>query len=224
MIAGLVACAVVLVLYVFFFLMIRRPPRSTLFPYTTLFRSPGGFPLLVEVAADCRGRPVRGLRVGIDPDHRELLHLLRLAILGDAELLRLQIENGLTLVVGDDDVDADEVDAGADGRLLRANRCLRRGWLLAGRRLLPRRRLPCRFLSGGLLRRGLLAFDPAARSESQRDDHDEKERQGPEMCAHMVQSFPGERFPNDPMITSGFSYDFSPLLNRSTSWRRRPPT
>src|SRR2546429_7150363 len=26
----------------FFFLMIRRPPRSTLFPYTTLFRSTGG--------------------------------------------------------------------------------------------------------------------------------------------------------------------------------------
>src|SRR5690349_23006353 len=25
----------------FFFLMIRRPPRSTLFPYTTLFRSRG---------------------------------------------------------------------------------------------------------------------------------------------------------------------------------------
>src|SRR3712207_9190971 len=31
----------VLVLLIFF-LMIRRPPRSTLFPYTTLFRSPGG--------------------------------------------------------------------------------------------------------------------------------------------------------------------------------------
>src|SRR3712207_8344715 len=34
-------------LMLFFFLMIRRPPRSTLFPYTTLFRSqlrrpPGG--------------------------------------------------------------------------------------------------------------------------------------------------------------------------------------
>src|ERR1039457_499941 len=31
--------------HLFFFLMIRRPPRSTLFPYTTLFRSvlkPGG--------------------------------------------------------------------------------------------------------------------------------------------------------------------------------------
>src|SRR2546428_7030677 len=26
----------------FFFLMIRRPPRSTLFPYTTLFRSQSG--------------------------------------------------------------------------------------------------------------------------------------------------------------------------------------
>src|SRR2546422_11539340 len=25
--------------FIFFFLMIRRPPRSTLFPYTTLFRS-----------------------------------------------------------------------------------------------------------------------------------------------------------------------------------------
>src|SRR3712207_7426184 len=28
-----------MVAYVFFFLMIQRPPRSTLFPYTTLFRS-----------------------------------------------------------------------------------------------------------------------------------------------------------------------------------------
>src|SRR6476661_9453038 len=28
--------------FFFFFLMIRRPPRSTLFPYTTLFRSPAG--------------------------------------------------------------------------------------------------------------------------------------------------------------------------------------
>src|SRR5882762_11939232 len=26
------------VMFIFFFLMIRRPPRSTLFPYTTLFR------------------------------------------------------------------------------------------------------------------------------------------------------------------------------------------
>src|SRR2546429_2250860 len=43
----------------FFFLMIRRPPRSTLFPYTTLFRSTVGkanvFPW---VAADAYGHVV----------------------------------------------------------------------------------------------------------------------------------------------------------------------
>src|SRR5256885_14416465 len=31
----------------FFFLMIRRPPRSTLFPYTTLFRSDSSFSIFV---------------------------------------------------------------------------------------------------------------------------------------------------------------------------------
>src|SRR5437867_4802203 len=31
-------------MFFFFFLMIRRPPRSTLFPYTTLFRSMTGTP------------------------------------------------------------------------------------------------------------------------------------------------------------------------------------
>src|SRR2546422_8536444 len=31
--------------------MIRRPPRSTLFPYTTLFRSPGEFTLHEEARA-----------------------------------------------------------------------------------------------------------------------------------------------------------------------------
>src|SRR6266581_6719485 len=43
----------------FFFLMIRRPPRSTLFPYTTLFRSVRGrwhnardIPGLVALGAD----------------------------------------------------------------------------------------------------------------------------------------------------------------------------
>src|SRR3972149_8001932 len=35
-----------------FFLMIRRPPRSTLFPYTTLFRSmsPSGTRVTLEIA------------------------------------------------------------------------------------------------------------------------------------------------------------------------------
>src|SRR5574340_1177684 len=34
-------CLLRFAFFVFFFLMIRRPPRSTLFPYTTLFRSSG---------------------------------------------------------------------------------------------------------------------------------------------------------------------------------------
>src|SRR5690348_18390319 len=34
-----VYCYISYIFYFFFFLMIRRPPRSTLFPYTTLFRS-----------------------------------------------------------------------------------------------------------------------------------------------------------------------------------------
>src|SRR2546429_190433 len=34
---------------IFFFLMIRRPPRSTLFPYTTLFRSQGHFLRLFSI-------------------------------------------------------------------------------------------------------------------------------------------------------------------------------
>src|SRR3712207_8995062 len=38
-----------------FFLMIRRPPRSTLFPYTTLFRSPRP-----DRLAPCRPREPRG--------------------------------------------------------------------------------------------------------------------------------------------------------------------
>src|SRR5260370_9874778 len=50
----------------FFFLMIRRPPRSTLFPYTTLFRSRerdegDGDPLDVQ-AGDLAGQPGLGQR------------------------------------------------------------------------------------------------------------------------------------------------------------------
>src|SRR3712207_8636608 len=40
-------------LRLFFFLMIRRPPRSTLFPYTTLFRSQEY--VMVQLGADVAG-------------------------------------------------------------------------------------------------------------------------------------------------------------------------
>src|SRR5258706_6776985 len=42
----------------FFFLMIRRPPRSTLFPYTTLFRSPGDLPHCHRVRYALRELPL----------------------------------------------------------------------------------------------------------------------------------------------------------------------
>src|SRR5260221_7371893 len=41
----------------FFFLMIRRPPRSTLFPYTTLFRSDRRAPADRNGAGFCGGSP-----------------------------------------------------------------------------------------------------------------------------------------------------------------------
>src|SRR2546430_4561447 len=54
----------------FFFLMIRRPPRSTLFPYTTLFRSPDQIaPWDDELAFFCY-HPL--LRYATDPDLRSI--------------------------------------------------------------------------------------------------------------------------------------------------------
>src|SRR3712207_9529633 len=50
-------------IHVFFFLMIRRPPRSTLFPYTTLFRS------MEEVSIDKHGVHVR---ISGDQEIREI--------------------------------------------------------------------------------------------------------------------------------------------------------
>src|SRR5690242_21168556 len=48
----------------FFFLMIRRPPRSTLFPYTTLFRS-----------GRRGGRRQDARQVGVEPRLRRVLEL-----------------------------------------------------------------------------------------------------------------------------------------------------
>src|SRR2546425_8332196 len=68
----------------FFFLMIRRPPRSTLFPYTTLFRSapsgedgPNGrcVVLLSRTCAQTRGRD-ECLGVGRSEEHTSELQSL----------------------------------------------------------------------------------------------------------------------------------------------------
>src|SRR2546427_12726591 len=54
----------------FFFLMIRRPPRSTLFPYTTLFRSAflsGGWVLLDPITT---GDTKNFIRIGRKADRK----------------------------------------------------------------------------------------------------------------------------------------------------------
>src|SRR3712207_7014915 len=57
---------------IFFFLMIRRPPRSTLFPYTTLFRS--ALPRRVpDQAADLHQQHVHPLALRADVDSQDLV-------------------------------------------------------------------------------------------------------------------------------------------------------
>src|SRR5256885_4627281 len=57
---------------IFFFLMIRRPPRSTLFPYTTLFRSyliaDYDFDKLIQYEV----RPIDENKEVVNPQHRRL--------------------------------------------------------------------------------------------------------------------------------------------------------
>src|SRR3712207_7394888 len=69
--------------------MIRRPPRSTLFPYTTLFRSSRRARLVV--AGERRGRILSsGERRGrIDSDERRRAHVSRAAGRRDRKSTRL---------------------------------------------------------------------------------------------------------------------------------------
>src|SRR5687767_15985063 len=73
----------------FFFLMIRRPPRSTFFPYTTLFRSL--FSLLSYFVSQ-RTREL-AIRVALGAQHRDITKL----ILGQGAVL-LVIGVGLGLI------------------------------------------------------------------------------------------------------------------------------
>src|SRR2546429_1046288 len=84
--------------------MIRRPPRSTLFPYTTLFRSRAlqiPEPVIREPA-----RPVGLLKVGVKTDdfcvsrNRLLIAACRIQRLGerDRKSTRLELQSRLHLV------------------------------------------------------------------------------------------------------------------------------
>src|SRR2546428_5733554 len=59
--------------------MIRRPPRSTLFPYTTLFRSAGDVTALADLAdAGCGGARSRSISLQADvPGTRVPKEMLR---------------------------------------------------------------------------------------------------------------------------------------------------
>src|SRR3712207_8047459 len=75
--------------YSFFFLMMRRPPRSTLVPYTTLFRSEL-FPNVARHIDDIA--VIRSMHADV-PNHEPSLLLLNC---GDARLVRPSMGSWVT--------------------------------------------------------------------------------------------------------------------------------
>src|SRR2546429_8920902 len=71
----------------FFFLMIRRPPRSTLFPYTTLFRS-----FLARIQAELPANLPTSLWLKSQPLHRGIADFDR--ITQDRKSTRLNSSHG----------------------------------------------------------------------------------------------------------------------------------
>src|SRR3712207_9150437 len=72
--------------------MIRRPPRSTLFPYTTLFRSPGvlytaGVQHAKNVAKAFRNAGINAQAVSGETPKRELAEILAGFERGDVDVL-----------------------------------------------------------------------------------------------------------------------------------------
>src|SRR2546423_2744701 len=86
---------------VFFFLMIRRPPRSTLFPYTTLFRSARCAALFkrpTKAFQDVLSGGGDGLRVlGLEGEHRSEEHTSELQSLAYL-VCRLLLEKKNSLI------------------------------------------------------------------------------------------------------------------------------
>src|SRR3712207_9500279 len=78
----------------FFCLMIRRPPRSTLFPYTTLFRSSVGRSLMLPIAV----LPAAALLLRLGQD--DLLGLPWMAAAGQAVFDNLPLLFALGIAVG----------------------------------------------------------------------------------------------------------------------------
>src|SRR2546422_10770453 len=73
--------------------MIRRPPRSTLFPYTTLFRSPTDKVRIYDKGVDIRRQPM---------SYEDYLHVrfgdILIPHIGSAEPLRLECQHFLDCI------------------------------------------------------------------------------------------------------------------------------
>ncbi len=85
---------------------------------------------LNEIRRSGAGRACRGGRGGRRQLHRlELGHLLRPSVLLDHEVLPGQARHGIPVLAEHDDVDGDEIDAGAEARrgLLGGNECAEEG-------------------------------------------------------------------------------------------------
>src|SRR5262249_49117542 len=118
-----------------------------------------GFDFLIGERPDLAQRLVTGTLAAVGSNQLELLDLLELVVLEYLKVLVREVAGRLTLLVGDDHVDADEVDAGLEDGLIRL-------WL---RRGLLRLRL---WLS--LLRRLGLLLLRAACLDERHDEHDER--------------------------------------------------
>src|SRR5947199_7289271 len=87
----------------FFFLILRQPPRSTLFPYTTLFRSgdPEGVPAGDVTAPEANGAGAGTHRAAQHPEERSeehtselqsLRHLVCRLLLEKKKVQRIQLQ------------------------------------------------------------------------------------------------------------------------------------
>src|SRR3712207_7162250 len=87
--------------YSFFFLMIRRPPRSTLFPYTTLFRTKRGKGTKLMAIADGSSLPLAVHAASASPHEVTLV---------EETLCERFVEEHPSKLVGDRAYDSDPLD------------------------------------------------------------------------------------------------------------------
>src|SRR5258707_15170051 len=106
--------------YGFFFLMIRRPPRSTLFPYTTLFRSPVQVQLparqrVAQVVLHAQARHGAGVQLGREEAEAVAPGLLGVVLGGVGVLQQLAEIAAVARVDADADRRGDAERAAFDG-------------------------------------------------------------------------------------------------------------